>query len=272
IQTRLRGNLEWAPPRAQIIFNIHPTPKRNVILAKQNYRCAGCGMKVELDYIKRFRYCEYLGKYFCQCCHSNQLQYIPGRIIRKWDFTKYPVSNFARDVLTRLCKDPLFNIGDINPSIYRKSKTLETIRDLRKQLYHLYSFLKVCKTGFSLLEDIEKLPRHWSEDSYIYSLQDLLNVKNGSMLNQLKNIVSTSLSHVDSCQFCQGMGFICEMCHENDVIFPFQLNKISTCSDCHSCYHKECFVPDKCSKCARIEARLVMYQLIDEYLIHQIVT
>ena len=26
-QTRLRGNLDWAPPRAQIIFNIHPPPK-----------------------------------------------------------------------------------------------------------------------------------------------------------------------------------------------------------------------------------------------------
>ena len=26
-QTRIRGNLEWAPPRPQIIFNIHPPPK-----------------------------------------------------------------------------------------------------------------------------------------------------------------------------------------------------------------------------------------------------
>jgi len=26
-QTRLRGNLEWAPPRAQIIFNIHQTQR-----------------------------------------------------------------------------------------------------------------------------------------------------------------------------------------------------------------------------------------------------
>ncbi|KAK6195419.1 hypothetical protein SNE40_000855 [Patella caerulea] len=266
IQTRLRGNLEWAPPRAQIIFNIHPPPKRRVILAKQNYRCAGCGTKVELDYVKRFRYCEYLGKFFCQCCHSNSLEYIPGRIIRKWDFMKYQVSNFARDVLTKIYSDPLFDITVINPTLYRKTRNLESIRDFRKQLYHLRTFLKVCKDGASLLEDIEKLPRHWIEDNSIYSLEDLINVKNGSMLNQLKNNVSNSLSHIDHCQFCQGMGFICEMCHKVDIIFPFQLHKVVLCPDCCSCYHKACFVPNKCPKCARIEARRLRLQesMIDE--------
>lgn len=27
LRIRVRGNLEWAPPRPQIIFNIHPAPK-----------------------------------------------------------------------------------------------------------------------------------------------------------------------------------------------------------------------------------------------------
>lgn len=27
LRIRVRGNLEWAPPRPQIIFNIHPPPK-----------------------------------------------------------------------------------------------------------------------------------------------------------------------------------------------------------------------------------------------------
>lgn len=46
---RIRGNLEWAPPRAQIIFSIHPPPKRKVVMARQNYRCAGCGTKIEMS-------------------------------------------------------------------------------------------------------------------------------------------------------------------------------------------------------------------------------
>lgn len=96
-------------------------------------------------YIKRYRYCEYIGKYFCQCCHSNSVSYIPGRILRKWDFKKYSVSNFARDFILRIFCDPLFNVSDINPSLYRKIRYLETVRDFRIQLKHLYKFLKVCK-------------------------------------------------------------------------------------------------------------------------------
>ena len=47
------------------------------------------------DTMKRYRYCEYLGKYFCPCCHTNEMYYIPGRILRKWDFTKYVIINLC---------------------------------------------------------------------------------------------------------------------------------------------------------------------------------
>jgi hypothetical protein len=31
-------------------------------------------------------------------------------------------------------------------------------------------------------------------------------------------------------QFCQGLGFICEFCHnDTDIIFPFQLHKVDIC-------------------------------------------
>ncbi|KAG8452318.1 hypothetical protein GDO86_004213 [Hymenochirus boettgeri] len=78
---RMREAEEWTPPRFQIINVIHPSPKRDVIVASQNYMCAGCGTKVEPRYINRLRYCEYLGKYFCDCCHSNSLTFIPGQIL-----------------------------------------------------------------------------------------------------------------------------------------------------------------------------------------------
>ncbi len=125
-------------------------------MAKQNYRCAGCGIRIDpgtkhtcvvqiqldfldsvgscwwflcvIDYIKRLRYCEYLGRYFCQCCHENAQAVIPGKIIRKWDFSKSYVSNFSRDLLAKIAGDPLFNLNDINSSLYKKVKALETVR------------------------------------------------------------------------------------------------------------------------------------------------
>ena len=62
--------------------------RRKVLIAKQNFRCAGCGTKIEQGYLKRFRYCEYLGKYFCHCCHTNSTSVIPAKILHKWDFSK----------------------------------------------------------------------------------------------------------------------------------------------------------------------------------------
>lgn len=80
------------------------------------------------DYIKRLRYCEYLGRYFCQCCHENAQAVVPSRVLRKWDFSKYYVSNFARDLLSKIAGDPLFNPSDINSGLYKKIKALETVR------------------------------------------------------------------------------------------------------------------------------------------------
>jgi run domain Beclin-1 interacting cysteine-rich containing protein len=58
-------------------------------MAKQNYRCAGCGMRVEPEHSHNFRYCHYLGRYFCTACHSNKTFVVPSRIFKKWDFRKY---------------------------------------------------------------------------------------------------------------------------------------------------------------------------------------
>lgn len=80
------------------------------------------------DYIKRLRYCEYLGKYFCQCCHENAQVVIPSRVLRKWDFSKYYVSNFSKDLLIKIWNDPLFNVQDINSALYRKVKLLNQVR------------------------------------------------------------------------------------------------------------------------------------------------
>lgn len=149
LRIRVRGNLEWAPPRPQIIFNVHPAPTRKIAVAKQNYRCAGCGIRTEPDYIKRLRYCEYLGKYFCQCCHENAQMVIPSRILRKWDFSKYYVSNFSKDLLIKIWNDPLFNVQDINSALYRKVKLLNqvrvrTLRRPRSGRFLLFSLHPLC--------------------------------------------------------------------------------------------------------------------------------
>ncbi|KAJ6655527.1 hypothetical protein lerEdw1_005105 [Lerista edwardsae] len=256
LRIRVRGNLEWAPPRPQIIFNIHPAPTRKVSVAKQNYRCAGCGIRTDPDYIKRMRYCEYLGKYFCQCCHENSQMVIPSRILRKWDFSKYYVSNFSKDLLSKIWSDPLFNVQDINAALYRKVKPLNQVRLLRIQLYHMKNMFKTCRFAKALLDAFDAVPGHLTEDLHLYSLNDLSATKKGEIVPRLTELLKAGTLHVEKCMLCQAKGFICEFCqNEDDIIFPFELNKCRTCEECKACYHKVCFRSGPCPKCERLQAR-----------------
>ncbi|XP_059196794.1 run domain Beclin-1-interacting and cysteine-rich domain-containing protein isoform X2 [Centropristis striata] len=257
LRIRVRGNLEWAPPRPQIIFNIHPAPKRKIVVAKQNYRCAGCGTRIDPDYIKRLRYCEYLGRYFCQCCHENAQAVVPGRVLRKWDFSKYYVSNFARDLLSKIAGDPLFNPNDINSGLYKKIKALETVRVLRVQLFHMKNLFKTCRFAKEVLDQFDSLSGHLTEDLHLFSLNDLSAVRNGELAPRMKELLKLGTMHVAGCVLCQAKGFVCEFCgNEKDIIFPFQLNKCQRCEECHACYHRNCFKTGKeCPRCQRLAER-----------------
>lgn len=269
LRIRVRGNLEWAPPRPQIIFNVHPAPTRKIAVAKQNYRCAGCGIRTDPDYIKRLRYCEYLGKYFCQCCHENAQMVIPSRVLRKWDFSKYYVSNFSKDLLIKIWNDPLFNVQDINSALYRKVKLLNQVRLLRIQLYHMKNMFKTCRLAKELLDAFDTVPGHLTEDLHLYSLNDLTATKKGELGPQLAELTRAGAAHVERCMLCQAKGFICEFCqNEDDIIFPFELHKCRTCEECKACYHKACFKSGRCPRCERLQARreLLAKQSLESYM------
>ncbi|NXO21762.1 RUBIC protein, partial [Cisticola juncidis] len=256
LRIRVRGNLEWAPPRPQIIFNVHSAPARKVAVAKQNYRCAGCGIRTDPDYIKRMRYCEYLGKYFCQCCHENAQTVIPSHILRKWDFSKYYVSNFSKDLLSKIWSDPLFNVQAINPALYQKVKALNQVRLLRIQLFHMKNMFKTCRLAKDLLDSFDTVPGHLTEDLHLYSLSDFSAIKKGDLIPRLTELLKAGSLHIDKCMLCQAKGFICEFCqNEDDIIFPFELNKCKTCEECKACYHKSCFKSTHCPRCERLQAR-----------------
>lgn len=108
-------------------------------------------------YIKIFRYCEYLGKYFCQCCHRNEINYIPGHIIRKWDFKQYPVSNFSWRLLSRIFNEPYFNLSTINPSLFKRVKLLilNTTHGIK------YSYLHVNQSNYVTCMYLQRMTSVW---------------------------------------------------------------------------------------------------------------
>lgn len=52
----------------------------------QDFRCAGCSMRVEVKYMKTYRFCYYFGKFFCTSCHSGHAHVLPAKVVERWDF------------------------------------------------------------------------------------------------------------------------------------------------------------------------------------------
>nr|CAI5864811.1 unnamed protein product [Callosobruchus analis] len=255
--TPLRGTLEWAPPRPQIIFTPHPPQRKKLLIAKQNYRCAGCSMKVSSKYAARFRYCEYLGRYFCTGCHTNQLAIIPGKVLQKWDFGRYPVSTFSYRLLEQMYTDPLFHVFELNKSIAKLSKNLQICNHYRQSLYYMKDFVFSCKYAETIKHRLEQERAYILTDPGVYSINDLVNVKKGTMKEQLAALFQTCCRHTAECKICLARGFICEICNANDVIFPWQMKLVARCSRCGSCYHLACWNPskDSCRKCLRLQKK-----------------
>ena len=253
---RTRGNDEWAPPRRQIIFTIHPrTLSKRAAIAKQNHRCAGCGLRVELSFVKRFRYCEYMGKFFCTSCHNRTTAVVPARVLTQWDFKRYPVSQFAADLLVDIYNDPLYDIGTLAPALLKKVKPLFRARTARQRLAAARNYLKTCRSGADLLRAVDS-PPHLCSDPTLYSLEELVNIRAGTYLPAIEALLAQCIEHILGCPLCMAKGFICEVCDDpSDIIFPFQVDKVMQCPECSVVYHKHCYANVKtCLRCERKHA------------------
>uniref|UniRef100_UPI0037E988C3 protein associated with UVRAG as autophagy enhancer-like isoform X2 n=1 Tax=Semicossyphus pulcher TaxID=241346 RepID=UPI0037E988C3 len=255
LRTRMRGSLSWAPPRLQIIFTVQPSHRRSDVVALQHFLCAGCGTEVDHKFIKKLRYCEYLGRYFCDCCHGGADAVIPARVLSSWDFSRCPVSDFSKQLLDSVWFQPLFDLSCVGKTLYSRVKELDRFRELQDQLLGIKKLLRACRLSGRVLTEFEQLPAHLTEQPHLFSMDDLLRVKKGQLVVQARAVLQSAIQHVENCQLCLARGFICEFCREKDVIFPFQTDVCRRCPVCRACFHKHCFVEKKCPKCARIQSR-----------------
>ncbi|XP_056321856.1 protein associated with UVRAG as autophagy enhancer [Danio aesculapii] len=255
MKTRMRGTFTWAPPRFQIIFCVQPTHRRSDVIASQHFLCAGCGTEIEARYMKKLRYCDYLGRYFCDGCHGGLETVIPGRVLNNWDFARYPVCHFSRQLLDSIWQQPIFKLTSVAKNLYSQAKELQRFRELQEQLISIKKLLSTCRLSAGVLDEFEQLPAHLMQDLHLFSMDDLLRVKKGQLCPVAKALLQFSVAHIDFCELCQAKGFICEFCHGKEVLFPFQRDTCARCQDCRACFHISCFRDESCPKCARLQKR-----------------
>ncbi|XP_072174606.1 pleckstrin homology domain-containing family M member 1-like [Diadema setosum] len=225
-------------------------------LDTQNYQCKGCTRPVGIIYGKA-KVCSYDGCYYCYECHVDEEAIIPARVLYSWDFRKHKVAKHTKSFLQQIEAMPLIDIAEANPSLYKAVTELEEVKMVRMQLKYLKAYLFTCKQ--SVAEELKKRvwPREYMLDHvHLYSMLDFSQVQAGTLAPILRKVVIFAVKHVQHCALCSQKGFICEICENSKIIYPFDMDLTFQCERCKSVYHKACKTEHQpCPRCVRRKLR-----------------
>ncbi|XP_055957619.1 differentially expressed in FDCP 8 homolog A [Patella vulgata] len=227
-------------------------------LASQNYRCFECRQQVSYRTGSNVpRLCDYSGQSYCEYCHWNDTMVIPARVLHNWDFEPKKVSRASKQFLRLMYTRAVIRINDINPMLFNFVDELNEIKKLREELLIMKKYILICPQAMELklLRELSSR-QHFVESSDIYSMKDLMEVQSDALLSEIAHVHSTWAQHIKTdCERCQGRGFVCELCKDSDVLFPFD-NIAVVCSQCSNVLHRHCFAQEgKCPRCKRRERR-----------------
>ncbi|XP_051033585.1 pleckstrin homology domain-containing family M member 1 isoform X2 [Phodopus roborovskii] len=222
-------------------------------LDSQGCFCAGCSRQIGFSFV-RPKLCAFSGLYYCDFCHQDDASVIPARIIHNWDLTKRPVCRQALKFLAQIRAQPLINLQLVNASLYEHVERMHLIGRSREQLKLLGDYLGLCRSG--VLKELSKRLSHRNyllESPHKFSVADLQQIAEGVYEGFLKALIEFASQHVYHCDLCTQRGFICQICHHHDIIFPFEFDTTVRCAECRTVFHQSCqaVVRKGCPRCAR---------------------
>ncbi|KRX75732.1 Differentially expressed in FDCP 8 -like protein [Trichinella sp. T6] len=247
------------------VFELEICPERG--LAMQNFQCADCKTQVSIDSSlmveasQTARLCHYSGFYFCSVCHWNDEMVIPARVIHNWDFTKYTVSRSTRQFLRLMQKRPILRLEAMNPCLFKNIPQLQKIKSLRGRLLLMKPYVMYCREAASQCLITHLRPyAHFMETLDVYSIRDLIDINETVLEPRLMQALEIFEKHIkNECSICQGNGYVCELCDNSEILFPFD-RSIGKCGQCSWIYHKSCFDKNNgiCSRCLRMSSRMAI--------------
>jgi len=107
-----------------------------------------------------------------------------------------------------------------------RMKKLKHLVDIRKQLYYLKIYISTCPECEKLNEEFENLTnQHMLKgDVHAYTLNSLVDIKNGELYEYLDGLVSRSITHIINCDRCRAKGHYCQLCGPSCLMSSMILN------------------------------------------------
>ncbi|KAG0485628.1 hypothetical protein HPP92_009707 [Vanilla planifolia] len=242
-----------------LVVEIKPHKSLRQLLEMQQYKCAGChrhldaGRTLFRELVQtigwnRPRYCEYTCQLFCSTCHTNDSSVLPARVLHRWDFSLYPVSQLAKAYLESIYDQPMLCVSAVNPFLFSKVPALLHVMGLRKKIGLMLPYVK-CPFRSSIQKSLG-FRKHILECTEFFALRDLVDLSKGpfaALPMMAENISNLILEHItQQCLVCYDSGIPCsahQACHDpSSLIFPFQEAEAEKCSSCGSIFHKDCYV------------------------------
>ncbi|XP_055844958.1 differentially expressed in FDCP 8 homolog isoform X2 [Episyrphus balteatus] len=231
-------------------------------LAAQGYKCAEC--QAALTFKNAWvepRICDYSGLYYCPSCHWSDVSIIPARIVHNWDFLPRKVCRASLQEINLFLDKPLVKLEEANPKLFVFLQKLSSIKKLRENLCYMRKYLLECRIAIDakLLDNQIGSRRHLVQSSEFYSFKDLEQVESSALYEFLSKIYSTFDKHIRICALCTAKAYICEICSNDEVIYPFDDGCI-ICDKCKSIYHRVCMTRKNmiCPKCTRLKERQLL--------------
>uniref|UniRef100_A0A673VSC4 Differentially expressed in FDCP 8 homolog n=1 Tax=Suricata suricatta TaxID=37032 RepID=A0A673VSC4_SURSU len=168
------------------------------------------------------------------------------------------VSRCSMRYLALMVSRPVLRLREINPLLFNYVEELVEIRKLRQDILLMKPYFITCKEAMEARLLLQLQDRqHFVENDEMYSIQDLLDAHTGRLSCSLTETHTLFAKHIKlDCERCQAKGFVCELCREGDVLFPFD-SHTSVCTECSAVFHRDCYYDNSttCPKCARLTLR-----------------
>uniref|UniRef100_A0A667IF17 Differentially expressed in FDCP 8 homolog n=1 Tax=Lynx canadensis TaxID=61383 RepID=A0A667IF17_LYNCA len=168
------------------------------------------------------------------------------------------VSRCSMRYLALMVSRPVLRLREINPLLFNYVEELVEIRKLRQDILLMKPYFITCREAMEARLLLQLQDRqHFVENDEMYSVQDLLDAHTGRLSCSLTETHTLFAKHIKlDCERCQAKGFVCELCREGDVLFPFD-SHTSVCTECSAVFHRDCYYDNSttCPKCARLTLR-----------------